>query len=301
MVDDQPLSESAPLRGYTPAGANYLHWLIDAAHTSLDALYQQNGFTDDKPPRALLFLLLRHALQLGYDDVSIRLNENAGIFTAEQAFAARADDPFLHIRDNQAVSESRYARLFAVAPEITQNPTQTVSEFITARLPSLIFAFYLREQLGALERLKNEPTARLERAFADHIDCCSYRLDAWQLGLVNYQLALMRNLHEGSDASPRQGIYLGAYAWLEELRPENKKLTPVTPDRSGPDQGFRDAAEPPLMRDTHQPGLRPRAVAQPRRRRRRPAQRLHLQRRASRTGKRWPSTSPPSASASRSA
>ena len=254
VVDDQPLSESAEIRSYTATGANYLQWLIDAAHTSLDALYQQNGFTDDKPPRALLFLLLRHSLQLGYDDVTIRLNESAGIFTAAQAFAARADDPFLHIRDNQAVSESRYARLFAIAPEITQSPTQTVSEFITARLPSLNFAFYLREQLGALERLKGEPTARLERAFADHIDSCAYRLDAWQLGLVNYQLALMRNLHDRSEVAPRQGIYLGAYAWLEELRPENKKLTPVRLTDPELIKDFGDAAEPPLLRDSQNQG-----------------------------------------------
>lgn len=254
VVDDVPLSEIAAVRSYTPAKANYLQWLIDAANASLDALYKQDGFTEDKPPTALLYLLLRHALQLGYDDVTIRLNENVGIFNAEQAIAARADDPFINIRENQMASESRYGRLFAVSPQITGNPTQTVSDFITAGMTSLVFASYLREQLGALERLKTESTARLERAFADHIDCCSYRLDAWQLGLVNYQLALMRNLHDRSEAAPRQGIYLGAYAWLEELRPENKELTPVR--LSDPDliSDFGDESEPPLLRDSQNQG-----------------------------------------------
>jgi hypothetical protein len=254
VADDQPLSETNRVRGYTPTGANYLQWLIDAANISLDALYKQEGFTDDKPPGALLYLLLRHALQLGYDDVSVRLNENAGILNAEQAMAARADDPFIHIRDNQAPSESRYARLLTTSAPITGNTTQTVSEFITTQIASLFFAFYLREQLAALERLKKEPTARLERAFADHVDCCSYRLDAWQLGLVNYQLALMRNLHDGSDVAPRQGIYLGAYAWLEELRPENKELTPVR--LTDPDliKDFGDPSQPPLMRDSTNQG-----------------------------------------------
>jgi hypothetical protein len=254
VVDDVPLSETAQVRSYTPAGANYLQWLIDAANTSLDALYKQDGFTDAKPPSALLYLMLRHALQLGYDDVTIRLNENAGIFNAEQAIAARTDDPFIHIRDNRQPSESRYGRLFAISSQITGNNTQTVSDFITAQMRTIIFAFYLREQLAALERLKTQSTARLERVFADHIDCCSCRLDAWQVGLVNYQLALMRNLHDGGESMPRQGIYLGAFAWLEELRPENKQLTPVRLTEPDLISDFGDEAEPPLMRDSQNQG-----------------------------------------------
>ena len=227
VVDDRPLSETEPIRAYTAAGQNYIQWLIDAAAASLDALYRQDGFIDNKPPTALLYLLLRHALQLGYHDVSVRLYENAGLYTAEMALKARSDDPFLHVRDNQLVSESRYQPLYATQAGITGSPTQTVSQFIAAQMPTLGLAFYLREQSAALERLKSQPTARLERGFADHIDCCSYRLDAWLLGLVNYQLALMRNIRDREDAPVRPGIYLGAYAWLEEVRPENKALTPV--------------------------------------------------------------------------
>ncbi len=254
VVDDLPLSESAPIRGYTPAGANYLQWLIDAAHTSLDALYQQNGFTDDKPPRALLFLLLRHALQLGYDDVTIRLNENAGIFTAEQAFAARADDPFLHIRDNQAVSESRYARLFAVAPQITQSSTQTVQR-VHHRAPAVaefcvLSARATRRARTVEKRADRAPRARLCRSHR------LLRLSTRCLAARSRQLPTRphaqppRRLGRG----PRQGIYLGAYAWLEDLRPENKKLTPVR--LTDPDliKDFGDAAEPPLMRDSQNQG-----------------------------------------------
>ena len=79
VVDDRPLSETEPIRAYTAAGQNYIQWLIDAGATSLDALYRQDGFIDNKPPTALLYLLLRHALQLGYHDVSVRLYENAGL------------------------------------------------------------------------------------------------------------------------------------------------------------------------------------------------------------------------------
>ncbi|HXM48262.1 MAG TPA: hypothetical protein VN956_10355 [Pyrinomonadaceae bacterium] len=254
VVDDKPLSETEAIRAYTDAGQNYVQWLIDAARTSLDALYAQDGFKDDKPPTAILYLLLRHALQLGYHDASIRVNEDAGLLSAQAAANARIDDPFLHIRENTAVSESRYQPLYAVAPAITASNIQPLHEFITASLSNLKFASYLREQLAALERLKGQPTARLERAFADHIDCCSYRLDAWFLGIVAYQLNLMRNIRERKDSPVRPGIYLGAYAWLENLKPENKPFTPV--ELRDPDliKDFESQDEPPLRRDSTNEG-----------------------------------------------
>ncbi len=254
VVDDVPLSETDPVRPSTTDGRNYLQWLIDAAATSLDALYTQQGFKDDKAPTALLYLLLRHALQLGYHDVTIRLHEAAGLCDPARALQARADDPFLHIRDNKLVSESRYEPLYAIAPAITGSDTAPVHEFIGARLPSLFSARYLREQVDALQRLKGQSTARLERAFADHVDCCAYRLDAWLLGLVNYQLGLMRNLRDGGSEPPRQGIFLGAYAWLEDLAPEKRSLSPVRLQDPTLIELFQAADEPPLTRDSANQG-----------------------------------------------
>ena len=253
VVDTVPLSETERLRPSTTDGRNYLQWLIDASGTSLDALYQQQGFVDDKIPTALLYLFLRHALQLGYHDVSIRLHESAGLYDPVAVQRARIDDPFIHIRSNQSVSESRYQPLYAVQPQITGGNV-AVHEFIAAQLSVLSLAFYLREQRAALERLKGESTARLERVFADHIDCCSYRLDAWLLGLVNFQLCAMRNVHDGVAAQPRQGVYLGGYAWLEDVAPENKVLTPVRLTDPELIAQFGDPADPPLMRDSQNEG-----------------------------------------------
>ena len=254
VVDTVPLSETEPLRVSTTNAKNYLQWLIDASGVSLDALYAQQGFIDDKAPTALLYLFLRHALQLGYHDVSIRLHESAGLYDAIAVQRARVDDPFLHVRNNQLVSESRYEPLYAVQPAITGGGGTAVHEFIAAQLPVLSLAAYLREQRDALERLKGESTARLERAFADHVDCCSYRLDAWLLGLVNYQLAAMRNVHDTVATPPRQGIYIGGYAWLEDVKPENKVLTPVRLTDPVLVKEFADPADPPLMRDSQNEG-----------------------------------------------
>jgi hypothetical protein len=252
VVDDQPLSETAWIRSYTDDGDNYVRWLIDAANTSLDALYRQDGFTDGKRPTAILYLLLRHALQLGYSDVSIRLFESAEIYTPEKALAARSDDPFLHIRDNQLDSESRYFPLYTTAAAITGSPVQPVHEYIAANLHTVLGSYYLNEQLKALERLVDRPTGQLERAFADHVDGCAYRLDAWLLGIVNVQLAVMRNLHDGSEAPARQGVHLGGYAWLEPLRPEGKVLEPVR--LTDDDLVAAFAGDPPLVSDATNQG-----------------------------------------------
>lgn len=73
----------------------------------------------------------------------------------------------------------------------------------------------LSKMQSSLDKLKDLPTARLERCFAEHIDCCSYRIDAWQQGLVTYQLEQKRKTNE-------EGIYLGAFAILEKLKPQGK-------------------------------------------------------------------------------
>ncbi len=86
VVDDHPLSERDPLRAQTTADTNCLRWLIGASGVSLEALYAQDGFVNDDPPHALLYLMLRHALQLGYHETGVghlarRVSERARAHT----------------------------------------------------------------------------------------------------------------------------------------------------------------------------------------------------------------------------
>ena len=251
LVDDVPLSETASIRAYTEAGKNYLEWLIEAANTSVEMLRAQSGFLENKPPQALLYILLRWAMEQGYKLTSIDLRESLGIFTLEQARAARSEPAFVHVAAAAQPSESRYQLLYATEPAI--DTRLTVADFITSRIATIGVARYLRQQLRALDILKKTPTAHLERVFAEHIDCSSYRLDAWLLGLVNCQLALMRNVRDGEVTEPRQGVYLGAYAWLEEVRPEQQSRSPV---RLEPelDAVFNKEGQPLLERDATNQG-----------------------------------------------
>jgi len=266
VVDDRPLSETEPVRAYTDGGANYLTWLAEAAGRSLEEVRRQEGFEGGRPPSALLYLLLRHALQNGYHGTSLLLHEEAGLLPKDQVVAARREPSFIHVSPKAARSESRYHFLARPEPKLTGQEGVTVGHFIARRLPDLYPARHLREQIRAVERLQKTPTARLERLLAEHVDCCSYRLDAWMMGVAHCQLAHMRGLRDGDPTPARTGVHLGAYAWLENVRPQPRALTPV---RLEGELGaaFGRPGEPPLMRDSanggfiHAPSLNQAAAA----------------------------------------
>ena len=249
IVDDLPLSETTPIRGYA-GGRNYIEWLADAAADSVAAVQAEQGFDDGKRPAALLYLLLRHAVQLSFRQTAIGLLASAGAI--EDVAVLRREPAFVHVdAAATARSESRYAELFATAPAVTGDATLTVGDYI-ARNVRALESSVLPEQLEALDRLAGLPTARLERLLAEHVDTASYRIDAWRTGLLGWALDLLRSRPgrgpmiagpnvaigaaagaaaggdgDGADGGPG-GIYLGAYGWIEDLRPEGKTLAPVT-------------------------------------------------------------------------
>ncbi|HEY6793075.1 MAG TPA: hypothetical protein VI248_00155 [Kineosporiaceae bacterium] len=230
VIDDVPLSETARIRAYTDDGRDYLTWLSDAAKTSFAAVVAEQGFTKNKSPKALLYLFLRHAIMLGYHEVSYRLHSSLGILGAAELLALRPEPIFVHVDQASTVSESRFAILEKTEPRITSDPHRLVSDYITLNLPGLIEAAEFREQLDSLAVLAEASTAQLERAFAEHVDICRYRYDAWLLGLVNLQLENLRNTAGAKHRKTPRGSYLGAYAWVENLRP----AAPATPAHPEP-------------------------------------------------------------------
>ena len=253
LIDDQPLSESEPIRDYLPGGGNYLRWLINASVDSLESIRRQRGFIGEQPPTALLYLLLRHALLLGYWDASIRLHLKAQIMTDDAVWRVRREPGFIHIDPDAAVSESRWHYLYRSESQITGDANMLVADFIAGSLfRNLPEAVLLESQIDALGRLENTSTGALERAFTEHVDCASYRLDAWKLGLVHYKLGTMR-FGEIRDGNARQGLYLGMYGWLEDVKPEGKELMPVElSDEMA--RTFDDSETSSLVRDSENAG-----------------------------------------------
>lgn len=226
-IDTVPNSEDSVLSSVTEDDKNYIHWLIDAAETSHDSLRKQDGFFDDKPPSTLLYLLLYHALDLSYIDTSLKLHLSKAVMSASQVQQAYIEPDFIHIEANNE-TESRWKYLYKSETRITSEPDVMLERYIAQNLDTLDEAAAFRDVLAGMRRLAGTHTARLERAMLEHIDTVSYRLDAWLLGYLHLQLEQMRNLRDDEEESPPgRGIYLGAYGWLEDLRPEHKVLTPV--------------------------------------------------------------------------
>jgi len=72
-----------------------------------------------------------------------------------------------------------------------------------------------------IDRLNQLPLAQLRLLLQEHLDCCTYRLDAWIGGLAVRRLEHLRT-QEG--APP--GIQLGAWGYLENLRPRSEAKSP---------------------------------------------------------------------------
>jgi hypothetical protein len=251
LVDVAPPSETEPLAVHRADGRNYLEWLASAARTSHDTLRRQAGFDDDVPPAALLYLLARHALDLGFVDTGIDLLAGSEVLDPAQVAVARAEPRFIHVAEAEADTGSRWQHLYRPAEVVTGDPQLVLGEYIPRVLEEL--GPYLNEQLAAIDRLAGVPQAGLERALVGHLDCCSYRLDAWRGGLVATQLALMRGDDGGSgdgETPPdgRRGVLIGAYGWLEDVRPRTAATEPVALD---PELAaiFQRADDTPLGRD----------------------------------------------------
>jgi hypothetical protein len=252
LVDDRPLSETDPVRAYATDGRNYLRRLADAAGTSLDTVRLEADFAGGSPPPTLLYLLLRHAVLLGWADTARALAVAAGVATPDEL---AADPAFVHIRipsPGQVLpSESRFRRLYSPEPAITGDPSRLVVDHVPAVLRTSPSAAGLAEQVDALGLLADLPTAKLERVLSEHLDLATYRLDAWRLGLATERLAELRYGPAGTQA-PTRGVHLGAYGWLEDVRPRTDPLTPVT--LTGPlAQVF--AGSTPLLHDPRNAGF----------------------------------------------
>ncbi|HEY2496510.1 MAG TPA: hypothetical protein VGK24_05530 [Candidatus Angelobacter sp.] len=245
VVDDAPLSELKPIRAYTPDKKNYVQWLAAA---SLDVIRRQD-FGGNPEPTALLYLMLRHSMMLAQWDVGTRFLEERAIVDSA---VARAEPAFINVQTAAAGGQSKFQNLYQPQPAITGSATQTLAEYVLS--PGVLGVAPetepLSEMIAALNVLAGSSTARLERVFAEHIDCCSYRLDAWKTGLATVRLAEMR---ANADSKVPPGIYLGAFGWLENVKPKTELLTTpsLTPDQA---KDFQRPGDAPLQYDSQNAG-----------------------------------------------
>lgn len=223
LIDAAPLSETAVLPPVSEAGESYIAWLAGAR---LDEVRDQVLGRDAEgeaiePPRALLYLLLRHSLLLEYWDTALRLH----VRHRDLPESHRAEVELMHLEDRPTVTRWDYLDL-PVAAVSGEAPIKTVLETPDLGLVDAEEVRELAAVKAALGELQDLPTARLERLLAEHVDLCGYRLDAWRQGFLHRRLLQLRTLvtDETGEFGRQSGLYLGAYGWLEDLRPRPAPL-----------------------------------------------------------------------------
>ncbi len=232
LIDDKPLSETNKIRGYAAPetvgdpSLNYIEWLIQNALSDHDKIKKQEGFTDNQPS-ALLYQMLRHAVELEFSNTALNLFQESNQLTANHVKMAKVDVDFIGIKDNVTTIESKYDYLSAQIDNSGISAARQISDTLQAGIQS----FNTKRLFGiveALKLLKDVPTARLERVFMEHLDSCTYRLDAWLLGLVNMQLEAMRKQEGAHGNEPiTTGTYIGAFGWVEALKADEEVLSPA--------------------------------------------------------------------------
>ncbi len=234
-------------------GNTYINKLLSVP---LDHLWNDDAY-DDLKSNSLFFMFLRQSLALAYRDVALDIlmeeriiNENtrrrAGskgtylipgpdgndvIFTKWDYLFRRLSD-----LENMMSDGIRVFEHFPLAGEGVWEHNKLWKHIKSHNWSMGDYLYQLREDdlnVVKVTQLKNQflelnelPVSVLERLFAEHLDLCTYRFDAWQLGLANKRLDKMRK------GTAPKGIYLGAFGLLEDLKPGGERKPAVDlPDR----------------------------------------------------------------------
>lgn len=178
-----------------PLGTNYLSALAAMTYAQLEAA------TPPAAPAPLLWLLVRHAAlrqyaQSAYDLLGTAVPDAERVEPELIGLSPSSATP--RVWDHLALSTSATG---AVGTYLDAHKTGGPAEFS---------AFW-----NALGTLAQTSTAELDSSLRETLDCCSYRLDAWLTSLAMQRLDTVRTA-----AGNAQTLYLGAYGWVEDLRPK---------------------------------------------------------------------------------
>jgi hypothetical protein len=208
VVERFPLADK-PLHNYTE-GKNYIHWLQEA--TSVAQLEKQDFGTDIKPPTSLLYMQLRRSLLLAMADASVKWFGRHNI-ALEQVMEARS---FHNIRPQRDLTKWEVMK-GKVANALPNHPQHdmAIAEHLLTTGNNESEASFLNRMKESLAMLAGVSANSLQRMFCEHIDACTYRLDAWQTALFDQRLKKQRQV--------KKGIYLASFGWVEDIRPDNKQ------------------------------------------------------------------------------
>ena len=248
----------------------FIDWLLDQNPWDVHAenkfsVVGDSGVTEGMPSKSLLFMLLRHSVLSAYADTILNILEFEGLtdqltikkmgstgyyyqrFAANFSYVTKWTYLFSKINKLNGVlgfNMEDTNRFYEYMNGLANTPNGYLNRYLSPESTSVfngyinhaqhqLFVDDLNETKNAVRKLKDIPTARLEVLLREHIDLCTYRLDAWKLGMVNKRLKENR-------AKAATGIFLGAYGWVENLRKGGER----TPAKNIPPELWQTGDEP---------------------------------------------------------
>ncbi|HEY6978177.1 MAG TPA: hypothetical protein VH396_17875 [Chitinophagaceae bacterium] len=275
LVDTLPVSDESLLSNIKNAGINYIDWLLSK---DANSILGGNAIHDPAriPSETLLFLMLRQSLLQSYQEAALNILQREGLIAEPMRRLEGSKDRYHYKIFQNGQYRNKYLTkwhfLFknltdlvadeALPTTVTSNPFYT---FINSSPLSL--ANYLDRVMNvnpqvfnsshllhfnklktireAIQSLKRASTESLEILLAEHIDLCTYRLDAWLLGFVIKRLQQQRTTQS-------QGIFFGAYGYVENLRRDSNKQEYNQPDILTP---FKLEENKPVYHDPDNEGF----------------------------------------------
>jgi len=196
-----PLTQDEPVSWNDPLVADYISWLAGAKLSDIRDEVGAPMKSDNKTPAtdSLLYLLLRHAAMRVLTRPIIDLLE-----TREAASEAPEKSKTLW----------EFVRALPAPSRLTLKSVATGGPI--AGIDGAFIRPYSADAarfLAALDGLRLLSSAVLEQLMLETLGACSYRLDAWDISLMDQKLIEWRASH------PRES-YIGAYGWVEDLKPQ---------------------------------------------------------------------------------
>ena len=223
LIDTQPLSDTNPVEPIGPSSVNYIQWIRTSNLFQLrDEDFGEIGAGGTAPPTSMFYVFLRQSFLLEYFNAACSLLELTEAQKREYEIINIYNVPTEGVNiplENQYQSgPSRWA-IFD-QPYAQQGPVGAYMDSPAGLLnPAMANLVRMREILLDMEDL---PTGELALLLTEHLDFCSFRLDSWKLGIMNQRLNYMRLNPDGT--VKRQGIHIGAYAWVEDLHKNERNL-----------------------------------------------------------------------------
>ncbi|GAA2093889.1 hypothetical protein GCM10009841_03930 [Microlunatus panaciterrae] len=203
---------SVPAHGTTTGTGTWILNLLSLALTEVRARTE-----DDLANVGLAELLVRHALLAEARRAAADVLITRGLLS-EEALAILGTSSLYQTWSAGTLSRtSAWGLLFtpvnrlaelggAGVPVPADLDNRTMAEVVAALRPAVI-----TDHRAAITTFAGLPADRMTALTREHLDLCSYRLDAWLGGLAHRRLQILR-------ARRPRGAQIGAYGWVENLR-----------------------------------------------------------------------------------